>query len=276
MRSGVNSAFWAALQLDHVPLCELFEITHATGTYRYTTANHPLVSSGNVYTPFPGASGDGVEESTDLGIGNVGFALANSGTLPGELTNAHAMRHTRMVAYRVFTNSPDLGRLYYFDGTIGDYVVNRAQVRGEIRAIPSQGWPYYTYQDNCVWKFGGFGCGINTSSFTVAGSLNVASSTRFVIRAAAGTLANSFGPDTLQFGRVTITSGVNSGQRRAIFSNTGDLITLSHVLPFSHEAAGVTFSFHRGCRKRLVADCTSLFNNTSAFLGFPHTPKEAF
>jgi hypothetical protein len=276
--TGAQSAFYTALQAEKMELCELIEITTRTGTYRYTTANQALVSSGSIYDPFPGLNAQGVEESTDLGIGNIAFQMANSGTLPGELTNAQALEHASIAAYRVFTNSPDLGRLYYFDGNLADYIVNRAEIGGQIRNRLSgnQNWPYYSYQDNCAWRFGSTGCGINTSSFTTATSLIVSSSTRNIILATSGALINSFNLNALQMGRATITSGVNSGQARAIFANTGDQITLSHALPFSHDVAGVTFQFTRPCRKRFLTDCVSVFNNSSAHLGFQWIPKEAF
>ncbi len=270
----VNSAFWNALQQDHISITELVELTTPSGDYRWTTANAPLQVGSHTYDPFPGASREGAEESTDLGIGTIDFAVVNSGTLKS-LLMAHQLDQAPMVVSRVLTNSPNLGRVYIFRGKLGDLSYDRNMINGQARNLfngVAGRWPYYTYQDTCVWRFGGVGCGVDVSAYTVAGSIDIAASNPIILVGTAGSISSSYAPGTLDRGRITMTSGANSGQVRTIRANTGDVMFLSHALPFPVNS-GVSFSVYPGCRKRPEHDCTSKYNNAHRFMGFPWIPK---
>jgi uncharacterized phage protein (TIGR02218 family) len=270
MRS-VNSAFWLALQRDHVPLAELIELTAPGATFRWTTANAPLQVGSFTYDPFPGASRDGAEESTDLGIGTIDFAVVNSGSLTS-LMMAHQLDNAPLVVSRVLTNSPDLGRLYVFRGKLGDINYDRNVIAGQARNLfngVNGRWPYFTYQDTCVWKFGGTGCGVNINSYMFTSSISVTSSNPLVLWGWG--VSSRYTDAQLDRGRLTITSGVNSGQLRSIRGNKGDAVILSHALPYPVEAC--TFQVYPGCRKRPAEDCQAKYNNINRFLGFPWIPR---
>lgn len=274
--TGISSAFWLGLQQPNLQMCEIIELTTTVQTHRWVTSNKSLVSSGFVYDPFPGGSTNGIEESLDLGTTNIDFTIANTGSIPAELTKTHVLDQADIVVFRVFPGSPDLGRMELFRGKLGDYSYDSDQIAGTARDLMASGqlWPYYTYQNQCVWRFGSTGCGFNTASITLTGTLSVGSSSRIQLFVTSGTISASFAADTLKFGKLTITTGANSGQQRSVFSNTGDLIKMSHTLPFSLEPGGVSFSVFPGCRKRLDEDCGSKYNNSSAYLGFKWIPKE--
>jgi len=271
MRS-VNSAFWLALQQDAVQVTELIDLTTTLGVYRWTTSNVPLVVGVNEYLPFPGKSDDGAEESTDLGIGTISFSMVNTGNIRG-LLNANGLDNAPVAISRVFTNSPDLGRLYLFRGKLGDLAYDRMAVSGQARNIfngVAGRFPYYTYQDTCVWRFGSPGCGVDVGSYTLTGNLSVGSSNPIALSALGGTLPSS--PGWLDRGRLTITSGTNSGQVRTIRVHSGDLMILSHALPFVISSP-TAFSVWPGCRKRLDEDCTAKYGNQANFFGFKWIPR---
>lgn len=274
MRS-VSSAFWAAMQTDALVMCELIDLTTRNNTYRWCTNNQPIVSSGYTFDPFPGGSEQGAEESTTLAIGTVNFTVANTGNLT-TLLSANAMDRSEVYVRRVFVDSPDLGALPVFRGELADFTRNRLAISGQARNLlqsAGRNWPIYTYLDTCVWRFGSTGCGFNTSSVTVTTSLNVSSSTPIVLRATSGSLVGSYAPGQLERGRVTILSGANSGQVRTVRVSTGDLMALSHSLPFP-VSGDTMFSIYPGCRKRFIDDCTSKYNNANRFLGVPWMPKQ--
>lgn len=271
----VNSAFYAACQEDEIKMCELITLSTRAGNLYWTTSNFDIVSSGQVYSPFPGQSGSGIEESTDLGVSHVDFSIVNTGSFLKDIVAARQIDMADITIRRVFTYTPDMGAITIFQGKIGDYSHDRNKIVGDVRGQQSsraQQWPYYTYQDGCGWKFGGPGCGFPVSSITIVSTINVALSNRAVLTLTSGALVN-FPPTSLEFGKVTVVTGANSGQQRTIFSNSGDVIILSHTLPFSLELFD-RISFFRGCRKRLLEDCTSFFNNNSAFLGFQWIPRQ--
>lgn len=273
MRS-VSSAFWQALQQDSVLIAELIELGVPSGTLRWTTANHVIVSSGNSFYPLPGTSGRGAEESTDLGVGTIEFSVANSGDFKN-LVFGDSLVNAPLNVSRVMANSPDIGRLWVFRGKLGDIAYSRDEVSGQARNLfngVAESFPNQTYQDYCVWRFGSTGCGFNTSSVTVSAGFNATSSTPLVVVASAGTLAGSYSPSYLERGRLTVLTGANSGQVRTIRTQTGDMMGLSHSLPYA-VSSGDTFSVFPGCRKRILEDCRSKYNNTTNFLGFPWIPK---
>jgi hypothetical protein len=70
-----------------------------------------------------------------------------------------------------------------------------------------------------------------------------------------------------------VTFGPNSGYTRAIRSHSGDLLGLSHNLPVN-SMAGMQIAIYPGCRKALIADCNSLYNNSRNFLGWPWIPRK--
>lgn len=274
----VNSAFYERLQ-SNGQLVELIDLFTRNRSFHWTSANGPITAtmSGSAvnYTPFPGGTPSGIEESSDLGVSVIDFVMANTTGLLGEITRGGEFAMSPLVISRVFADTPDLGRMYIFNGQVGDYTRDRQTIVGQSRNL-LQGlasrFPLHTYQDTCVWRFGSDGCGFDTSSVTFnLTSLNVASSTTLVLRAMSGAIVQSYSAGALDWGRVTITGGVNSGSVRTIRAQTGDLIGLSHPLPIN-SFANITLSIYRGCRKRLIEDCRSTFNNDENFLGFPWIP----
>jgi hypothetical protein len=56
-------------------------------------------------------------------------------------------------------------------------------------------------------------------------------------------------------------------------SQTGDLLALAYPLS-NTDLTGLKVSIYPGCNKRIVQDCTSLYNNSKNFFGFWTMPKE--
>lgn len=279
----VNSAFFEAMQADGVQMCELIDLETRLGNFHWTTANQPITytlsGQPTVYEPFPGG-GSGADETADLGVATAEFMFANTGTILPALSATDNLAMATIKVGVVHVHSPDLGRMETFQGKIGDLAYTRLAVQGEVRNAwnsLSVRWPYYTYQDRCAWRFGGPGCGFNTSSITIAGSVVVGSSTPLALLASGNLVSNSYSNGRFNFGRLTITGGVNSGEVRTIRSHSGDLLLLSHALPVN-SFTGMTFSIFPGCNKRFIDDCTSLYNNSERFLGFPWIPiqEQAF
>jgi uncharacterized phage protein (TIGR02218 family) len=270
----ISAALQTALRQDAVNIADLIELTTPTQTYRWTTSNIPIVSSLQTYDPFPGRAARGAEESTDLGIGYMDFSVVNSGQIK-ELIDANQLDFASVVISRVVVNSPDIGRLYMFRGKVADLSFTRDLITGQIRNIfngVTGTFPYNTYKETCDWRFGSTGCGINTSSYTISSSIAASSSNPLILLATSGGISVGYAPGRLDRGRLTVLTGANSGQVRTIRACSGDLMILSHPLPFS-VSSGFSFSVHPGCRKRVVDDCRSLYNNVSRALGFPWMPK---
>ena len=280
--TAATSLYYGKLESEGVQLCELIDITLPGGTtYHWTTANgeitYTLSGSATKYSPFVGATPSGIEESNDLGINIIDFVTVNTTGALQDMLTSDDFRMASLKVGRIFTDTPDLGRMEIYAGQVGDFTYNRMQIKGEARnawkSINVQ-WPYYTYRDKCAWRFGGTGCGFNAASVTVAlNSIDVASSTRLNILVASGYITQSYSNTRFDFGRLNVTAGANSGHLRTIRAHTGDLLQLSHPLP-SSDLTGMQVSIFPGCRKRLLDDCHSLYNNTQNFFGFPWIPVQ--
>lgn len=280
-----NAAFQAKLQGDGGTLVELIDLeTTIGGNFHWTTCNQPVTYTlsgvATVYEPFPGSVPRGIEESSDLGVAVIDFIVANTGDLFKKLLESNDFGDATLKVGRVFVDTPDLHRMPYYEGKIGDFSYDRKQLMGQARnQWKSLGikFPYYNYQDKCAWRFGGTGCGFNTASVTLSvATLNASSSSLLILVLNSGALS-SYSAGRFDFGRLTITGGVNSGQVRTIRTHTGDMLGLSHPLAIN-SYAGMTLSIFPGCRKRLKEDCTSTYNNAENFLGFPWIPiqEQAF
>lgn len=271
-----NSAFWLRMQSDGVDLTEIIDMELPGGTvFHWTTTNQPITytlsGAKTTYVPFDGLTPGGVKESNNLEVAAINFIMQNTGSaIQGLIENDFAT--ARLKVGRVFISTPDLGRMEYYNGQVGDFTYNRTQITGQARNIwksLSIKWPYYVYQDTCGWRFGSAGCGFNTASVTAAiTSVNVGSSTTSNILVASGMITQSFANNRFDFGRLTVTFGVNSGIVRTIRAHSGDLLTLANPLPFA-DFTGIKLSIFPGCRKRLVADCHSIYNNDKNALAWP-------
>jgi uncharacterized phage protein (TIGR02218 family) len=276
-----QSAFYEKMQLDGQQLIELVDLVTQNNAYHWTTFDVPITATWSTvpteYTPLPGDVTRGLTEDSDLSVGIIGFILANTGQLLEDLLVSDDIAHASIDIDRVFADTPDLGRMSYFSGRMGNYQYDRHTIRGEARnkwGGLAQQFPFYTYKDTCTWRFGGPGCGFDTTSVTFSvpvGSVDVSSSTTLNLLLGSGTLQQSFSNGYLDYGRVTVTDGVNSGFIRTIRSHTGDLLRLSHPLTVN-SLSDIAFDVFPGCRKRLLEDCHSKFNNSSAFLGWPWIP----
>ena len=281
--AAVNSAFFAKMQEDDVGLCLLIDLETTNQHYHWTTDNQEIfyTLSGTLtkYEPFPGQSINGSREGVNLSVNVIDFLMANTGNALGDIISEYDLDFAAVRVGKVFSDTPDLGRLKVFEGYVGDYSYNRNTITGQVRNRWNSAnvqWPYYNYQDKCAWVFGGTGCGYDTSSITLtfsAGNIDTNSTTQLQISLVASTLAQSYSDQRFEFGRLVITTGPNSGQQRSIREHTGDTLKLSHFLPVNSFAT-MDFYIFPGCKKRRIEDCRSLYNNDENFLGFPWIPVD--
>ena len=275
-----NSQFFEKLQDETVLIAETIDLFTPGGEFYWTTTNDnvsTLNSSGDAveYTPFPGQTAGGTRQSTDLTIETIRFVVANSGGVFDALLVGKEIMRSSLVIRRFFTDTPGLGAWEIFRGDIGDFKWTRDLITGQVRDewdSHTQKWPYYNYQDLCIWKFGGAGCGIDVSSFTVPLSIDASSSTPTTIHCFSGTLTQSFANDRLTFGKFSVTFGANSGHVRSVRAHSGDVIELSHRL--GSGVTSIAADVFPGCRKRLIEDCTSLYDNSARHNSYEWTPLQ--
>lgn len=129
-----------------------------------------------------------------------------------------------------------------------------------------------TLQPGCRWKFGDpVTCGKDLAPLTVTGTVDDGAGVREFVDAARAEAAGYF-----KFGRVTFTSGANTGIPAEIKEHTaGGNFQLWPRLPFAI-AAGVTYEMTPGCTNLKAADggcdgCTA-WGQLSRYGGFDKVP----
>lgn len=278
-----NSSFFQRLQADEIDLVEMIdlELPGGGGNFHFTTANDEVwfTLSGSLtkYIPFAGGTPSGVQQDNSLGVSVIDFVMQNSIVAVSDMVDNSDFALARLKVGRVFISTPDLGRMEIYNGQVGDFGYDRVQLRGQARNLWKSlnvQWPYFLYQDTCAWRFGSQGCGVDTSSYAVQiNTLSVNSSTTIDLYFPAGTITNSFANGRFDFGRLMVTGGVNSGAQRTIRAHSGDHLALSYDLP-SADVTGISFEIRPGCRKRIVQDCKSLYNNEKNFNGYWGIPVQ--
>lgn len=135
----------------------------------------------------------------------------------------------------------------------------------------SVGW---TYTPTCRHVFGGqnyAGCGLDLAPLTVTGTLTAVTSASIVRDSARTDDADWFSYGTLHF-----TSGANAGQRPLEIKRYEADGTIETFEPFYYPPAiGDTYSMTPGCRKRLIEDCKTKWNNVVNFGGFSNIPTSS-
>ena len=271
----MSSAFWAACQEPAVQLTNFIDLVAPNSTYRWVTSNQEIPNSGNTYEPFPGANVSGVADASDLSISVIDFVVSNSGSFFDALTENNALDRASVTIRRGLVNSPDLGMVTIFVGDIGEYSYNRMTVTGRVRNQFDGAdikFPPFTYMNTCSWRFGSVGCAFDTTSVTITSSMGGPSSGNLGVTIYSADLALLPDRDVV-FGRFTFTSGVSSGAVRTIREQNGEELFFSHPVAFA-PSSGDSYTLFPGCKKRLVEDCISRYNNSSNWLGFPWIIKQ--
>lgn len=273
-----SSGFWAALQEDGIEMAVAIDLFTPGDNYYWTTQNDNVSlnnSSGDLteYSPLPGVPVKGPKRGTDLTISTVQVVLANSGGVFDSLILGKELGRTEIVLRRYFTNTPGFGAVEFMRGDVSDYMWNRDQITGSMRdkwQSANQKFPYYNFQDNCIWKFGGAACGFDVTSVTITLSIDVTSSTQLKIMCFSGSLTQSYANDFFTFGKFSATFGVNSGQVRTVMAHSGDQLDMSHQ--YGGLVNSLEATVYPGCRKRRITDCESKYDNQVNFNGHEWIP----
>jgi uncharacterized phage protein (TIGR02218 family) len=130
--------------------------------------------------------------------------------------------------------------------------------------------PRNLYQPACMHTFCDAGCTLNPNTYTITNTVGALPSR---VKIPWGSVPGS--PGNYTQGRLILTSGAASGQRRTVkFSDASGLL-LQYPL-YNTPAPGDTFSVLEGCDKQYNSgsgqDCTAR-SNTTHFKGFPFTPQ---
>jgi uncharacterized phage protein (TIGR02218 family) len=260
-------------------MADLWTLTLSGGAVvRWSGADIPLTANGTPYILGPAIDRGSISEKIGLEVGTLTMTItANvddriNGTpiipfIAGRGLDGATVRLER--AFLPDWTSPVTGTLLRFAGR----VTSVGAIAGSSVELTVSSWmillnvnvPPNLYQTACLHTVYDSGCGLNADSFASGGTVSSAPS-----HAAFASNLTGHAGEFAQ-GRVTFTSGANSGIARTVKSNdTAGNFGLISPLP-APLAAGDSFTAYKGC-DLTSATCASRFNNIARFKGTPYCP----
>jgi uncharacterized phage protein (TIGR02218 family) len=156
-------------------------------------------------------------------------------------------------------------------GTFGELTLGENTLTIELRGIAQklQQPVGIVSQQTCRARLGSVGtgqCNKVLTAFTHPLTVTTATNKQTFTASAATQAADYFGE-----GLVTWLTGNNAGVSQKVRTFSGGVFTLILPLVLTVQV-GDTFTAVAGCRKRLMDDCKTKFNNVVNFQGEPHRP----
>ena len=159
------------------------------------------------------------------------------------------------------------GVVNMFTGRVAEVDIGRTNAVISINShleLLNVNMPRNLFQAGCRWQLYSAGCTLNAASYGVTSSAAAATTTNILL-----CNANESQYGTFTLGRVTFTSGQNTGFSRSVRQWVPGTFTLMAPFPFP-VANGDTLTAYPGCNKT-YGSCVA-FNNTQNFGGMPWIP----
>jgi uncharacterized phage protein (TIGR02218 family) len=268
---GWSVAYKAHAALGSTTIATCWKATLTNGTVVAATSHdRDIVFDGRTYLATAAYTPSDVESGTNLAPDNLeleGF-LASPAITDADIHSGiwdFAAVEIFQVNYRDLT----MGRDRVREGTLGEVKGGRAVFRAELRGL-TQAYSrriVRLIKKECDADLGDTRCKVTLASFTVTGTIDTVTSNRQFTDA-----ARTEATDWFTAGKITFTSGLNTGLSMEVKESTAaGVINLHELMPFDI-AVGDTYSMYAGCAKRKTEDCIGKFNNGVNHRGFDFLP----
>ncbi len=275
----IAPGFAAHLAGDATTLCHCWRVTRRDGVVLgFTEHDHDLSFAGTDYLAASGfaasesAEASGLQaEASEVAGGFASEAISDAALSAGRYDGA------RVEVYLVNWQKP-AERMLLTVQEIGEVTRQAGEFRAELRSFvhrlsQEQG---RVYNRRCDARLGDARCRVDLAAGGLTGSgavTEVLGPTRIRVSGLAGFASGFF-----RFGRLTFTSGDNSGTVADIENHErrDGAVILTFWLPLAAlPAPGDGFSIAAGCDKSFET-CRAKFANGVNFQGFPHMPGSDF
>lgn len=264
---------------EPLQMCDLYTITLAGGgVLRYTDNDLPVTCQSQTWTLGPKLSRSEVRTTVGIDVDDLQVNVSAEDTVlvngvpmmafiaRGGLDNGRLLVER---AFRAVGADSLAGKIYVFGGRIAEVSGNRFEKELVVKSdteVLNVMVPRDVYQPHCRNTLFDGPCGLNRATFGVAGAATANGDTLGLkiphsLPQAAGWYDR---------GRVTMTSGPNSGITRSVRRHTTGQIELLQPLPYP-VTTGTTFLAYPGCDRR-IETCASKFNNKLRFRAEPWIP----
>lgn len=244
----------------------------------HTAHDVSIVHDGNTYLATKSLTYANIKASSDIRTDDSELQgiLSVSGI---EQDDIRAGLYDQCEVYLFYINykDPTAGIIKVGRGILGNFRVEDGIFTAEVRSIHQilKRATLQRFGVLCPVDLGGTKCGVDLSSYTFAGQVDVVSNDRVRI-----TITEQSGPTITEFdsnqyfngGKIVWTSGANNGYTCEVRRHIGSSRTIEFLVPTPYTiTAGEQFNIIRGCDKTF-ATCTNTFSNYKNFRGFPFIP----
>ena len=267
---GLSAALKAHMAGGTMTLATCWKATLTNGTvYAATSLDRDLVFSGVTYLAATSYKPSNVDSSNDLNPDNLELdGYLSASFITDADIQAGLWDYAAIELFELNYFDTSMGRNLIRSGTLGQVKTGRQTFTAELRGLMqaySRVIGRLTTQI-CTADLGDTRCKKVLTAFTFARTVAGATGNR-VITDAGLTQAN----DYFTGGKVTFTSGANTGLSMEVATYTVGVLTLALGMPYA-VTAGDIYSVIAGCTKRFSEDCVGKFSNGNNFRGFPHVP----
>ena len=269
----------AHLDTGATTLCYCWKLTRSDGfILGFTDHDRSLSFDSITFEASGGFTATAIEGSTGLNIDNLDVmgaltsARLNEGDLASGLYDNADIEIWRVnwtdVTERVLMRKGNLGEVTRGSGAFS------AEVRGLAHRLNQPTGRLYQY--NCDVDLGDTRCGIDleNAAYKSVGMVSIVSNRRVLTVSG----LDSFAHDWFTRGRISFTSGANTGSSMEVKVHTlrNGIVTVELWQPMSRIIViGDAFIIRAGCDKQ-IGTCRDKFNNVANFRGFPHMPGNDF
>lgn len=268
----IPAALQTHLQGSGTTLAWCWKATRKDGQiFAFTSNSRDITVSGQLYKANTGFTASQLQWNAQMSVDN----LEASGVLSDDAITEADLRtglwdYALIEIFQVNWAAPTDGILKHLKGRLGDVRSGRLTFDAELRGLLQdlQQSVGRTYGADCDADLGDSRCTVNLAGFTVTGTITGVTSRR-AFADSTRTEAN----DWFTAGKITFTSGANTGFSREVKSYllAGGALELQIAMPYD-VLIGDAYSMHAGCQKRYDVDCRDKFNNVVNHRGFPFVP----
>jgi uncharacterized phage protein (TIGR02218 family) len=270
-KSSVSAALNTHLQGEVTTTCRLWKVTRDDlQVFGYTDNVADVPYLGVIYKSADGGNLTSIESKGDMSVDNMDIEtiFTDGGITESDLYAGlwnGAQVDVMLVNYLDLT----MGHMLLKRGRIGDVQARGGKFVAELRGL-SQSLQQSigdVYQPTCRVDLGSTKCGINLATVT-----HVSTITSVTSRTVFADSTNTNASEWFEGGVLTFTTGACAGLRMEVrkYVNPG-IFTLALSMP-RVIAVGDGYSVYAGCKKRLIEDCKTKFNNVVNFRGEPYLP----
>lgn len=249
---------------------EVYTFTVGSQVFRYTSAEDPLVVSGNTYAP-ESIARSAISVGPDQARNTLTITLPGSNQFAAQYVDIVPGLKASLTIIRLQRNeSPTFNtQLLVYKGQVQSVRMSDDGQTAEI-AVRSLEYalnrtvPRFTFMGSCNHVLYGPGCDVNPGSFQTTGVVTAVVANVVTVAGA------SSQPDG--YWRGGFAKPVSFVDFRLILRHVGDQLTL--LLPFSEDVLATQVQIFAGCDHRFDGDCANKFNNVQNFGGFPYVPTK--